>query len=81
MAAKIYTARPEVGALVAFNPNASKRLAGIPGKVERIVARMQNGDYLVTLEYAQPVKVGDTQITRVDAFASHLDRIAAHASY
>jgi len=72
MAAKIYTFVPEVGAIVAFKPSASQRLAHIPGRIKRVVARLNNGDYLVSLEYTTPVKLGSGLAQNVDAFASHL---------
>lgn len=75
MAAKVYTALPELGMTVAFAPAASKRLAGVPGKVSRVIARLNNGDYLLTLEYDKPVKVGDVLMTRIDALASHVMRV------
>ena len=75
MAAKVYPAHPEPGTIVAFSPNASKRLAGVPGKVRRVIARLNNGDYLLTLEYDKPVKVVDVLMTYIDALASQVMRI------
>lgn len=63
---------PEVGRVVAFKPTASQRLAHIPGRIKRIVAQLNNGDYLVSLEYNEPVKFGDERVLHIDAFASHL---------
>ncbi len=77
MAAKIYTLVPEVGAIVAFKPSASQRLAHIPGRIKRVVARLNNGDYLVSLEYTTPVKLGSGLAQHIDAFASHLYPAAA----
>lgn len=75
MAAKVYTALPEPGTIVTFSPTASKRLAGVPGKVRRVIARLNNGDFLLTLEYDQPIKIGDVLMTRIDALASQVMRV------
>lgn len=68
---------PEVGIVVAFKPTASQRLAHIPGRIKRVVAQLKNGDYLVSLEYTEPVKFGDERVRLIDAFTSHLYRPAA----
>ena len=79
MAAKVYTALPATGSIVTFAPTASKRLSGVPGKVSRVIARLHNGDYLLTLEYDQPVKFGDVLMTRIDALASQIMRVDTRA--
>lgn len=79
MAAKVYPAHPELGTIVTFAPHASKRLAGVPGKVRRVIARLNNGDYLLTLEYDKPVKVGDVLLTYIDALASQVMQVERRA--
>lgn len=75
MAAKNYSACPQVGMIVTFSPSASSRLAGIPGTVRQVIAHLQNGDVLLTLEYDRPVKLGDVLMTHVDALASEVIQI------
>lgn len=72
MMLKIDVSRPNVGTTCAFKPAAAPRLADIPGKVSAIWPRFRSGDYLVTLEYARPVKFGKEFITHIDAFVSEL---------
>jgi hypothetical protein len=79
MAAKIYVIPPSVGTVVTFRSVASKHLAGIPGRVSHIIGRLTNGDYLVTLEYDQPIKLGAERVLRVDALSSQLERLTARA--
>jgi hypothetical protein len=67
----------EVGAVVAFKPAASQSLADIPARVTHVLARLANGEYLVTLEYAQPVLIRSERATRVDAVSSSLYRASA----
>jgi len=57
---------------LAFKPAASETLADIPARVVEIWPRFRSGDYLVTLEYAQPVKCGRDFIRHIDAFFSEL---------
>lgn len=64
----------EVGAVVAFKPVASSALADIPARVTHILARLASGEYLVTLEYAQPVVVRAERAPRVDALTSSFYR-------
>ncbi|WP_029215436.1 hypothetical protein [Kallotenue papyrolyticum] len=73
MAAKIYAIPPAVGTVVTFRSAASQLLAGIPGRVSYIIGRLTNGDYLVTLEYDQPVKLGSERVRRIDALTSQLE--------
>ena len=49
--------KPRLGMTLAFKPAASEALADIPAHVIDIWPRFRSGDYLVRLEYAQPVKV------------------------
>jgi len=45
--------------------------------LRRFAPRFRSGDYLVTLEYATPVKFGKMFIRHIDAFLSELDTIEA----
>jgi|GEM_PF-5542528 len=72
MAAKAYSTEITVGTTVAFKTTASTWLANLPAKVSQIIARLHNGDYLVSLEYDQPVKFRDEHVVRIDALASDL---------
>ena len=57
---------------LAFKPAVSEALADIPARVIEIWPRLGSGDYLVTLEYEQPVKCGRELIRHIDAFFSEL---------
>ena len=72
MATHAHSTKPEVGMKLAFKPSASEALAGVPADVIGIWPRFRSGDYLVTLEYARPVKVGKDLVSRIDAFVSEL---------
>ncbi len=65
-------AKPSPGMTLAFKPAASETLADIPARVIEIWPRFRSGDYLVKLEYAQPVKCGNELIRHIDAFFSEL---------
>ena len=80
MAAGHVLIRPRLGMTLALKPGASEPLAGIPGTVIEIWPRFPSGDYLVTLEYAQPVKVRHEYIRHIEAFASELYRVEAAES-
>jgi hypothetical protein len=56
-----------------FTSAACAELAGIPAEVTYIWPRFRSGDYLVTLEYAKPVKLGKALIRHIDAFVSELE--------
>jgi hypothetical protein len=71
------TIRPKLGMTLAFKPSAEATLAGIPAHIVHIWPRFQSGDYLVTLEFAQPVKVRNVFIRQIDAFVSELDQPSA----
>ena len=71
--------KPARGMEVAFKPNASESLGGIPARVTEIWPRMSSGDYLVTLEYPQPVKFRNLYITHIEAFMSDLEHSQAAA--
>jgi hypothetical protein len=64
--------KPVCGMTLAFMPAASKELADVPGRVVAIWPRFRGGDYLVTLEYAQPVKCRNELIQHIEAFVSEL---------
>ncbi len=65
--------RPAKGMAVSFKTGASETLAGIPARVTDIWPRLASGDYLVTLEYSQPVKFRNSFITHIEAFMSDLE--------
>jgi hypothetical protein len=66
--------KPKLGMTLAFKPTASEALAGMPAKVVYIWPRFRSGDYLVTLEYADSVKLGNEFIRHIDAFMSELEQ-------
>jgi len=51
---------------------AAEPLADTSGTVVEVWPRFRSGDYLVTLEYAQPVRLGKELIYHIDAFVSEL---------
>ena len=69
--------RPATGMTVAFKAAYSESLAGIPATITCILGHFPSGDYLVTLEYAQPVKFRAYFIRHIEAFASELDVVSA----
>ena len=76
MFTKVYSMKPVVGMTLTFKATAETSLAGVPATVVDIWPRFRSGDYLVTLEYAQPVKVGNELVRRIDAFMCELDQVA-----
>jgi hypothetical protein len=64
--------KPKVGMTLAFR-GAGESLAGIPATVVYVWPRFRSGDYLVTLQYAQPVPYGKQFIRHIDAFVSELE--------
>ncbi len=64
--------QPKVGMTLAFR-DAGGALAGIPATVVYVWPRFRSGDYLVTLQYAQPVRYGKQFIRHIDAFVSELE--------
>lgn len=72
MERQLVAEQPQVGTIVAFKPDASKKLADIPGTINRVVARLADGDYLVSLKYSEPVRFGAHLVTGIDALASDL---------
>ena len=65
------------GVVLAFTPEASEELAGLPARVTEVWPPFRSGDYLVTLEFDRPVKVGNEIIRHIDAFISELYPVAA----
>ena len=72
MAAKAYLVKPCIGMTLAFRKTASASLADIPARITHIWPRFRSGDYLVSLEYAKPVKYKNHFISHIDAFMSEL---------
>jgi hypothetical protein len=71
--------RPRLGMTLTFKPSAEATLAGIPAHIIHVWPRFQSGDYLVTLEFAQPVKLRNVFVRQIDAFISELDQPSAVA--
>ena len=67
-----HTAKPAVGMPFAFTAAAAPGLAGIPARVIAVWPRFRSGDYLVTLEYAQPMAWHHEVIQQIEAFMSEL---------
>ena len=65
--------KPAVGMRLTFASTACAELAGIPAEVVYVWPRFRSGEYLVTLEYAEPVKLGKALIRHIDAFVSELE--------
>ena len=65
-------ATPKLGMRLAFRPGTEDALSGIPANIVHIWPRFPSGDYLVTLEFAQPVKVRNVFLRQIDAFLSEL---------
>lgn len=72
--------RPARGMAVAFKRDASETLGGIPARVTDVWPRLSSGDYLVTLEFREPVKFRKAYIRHIEAFMSDLDPVPALAS-
>jgi hypothetical protein len=47
-------------------------VAGVPVRVIHVWPRFQSGDYLVILEYPEPVRAKEGPIAHIDAFVSEL---------
>ena len=71
--------KPKLGMTLAFTPTACPPLAGIPATVIDIWPRFRSGEYLVTLEYARPVRDGTQVIRQIEAFVSELYEPSASA--
>jgi hypothetical protein len=64
--------KPKLGMTLAFTPVSEPQLADVPARIIRIWPRFSSGDYLVTLEYACPVKLRNVYLQQIDAFVSEL---------
>jgi hypothetical protein len=58
--------------ILAFTATSSADLADIPATVIDIWPRLPSGDYLVELEYGEPVRLGPHVITHIGALVSEL---------
>ncbi len=67
---------PRVGMTCTLKPASEEALAGIPARLVAVWPRFRSGDYLVTLEYARPVKLNYAFITHLDVFKSELECLA-----
>lgn len=72
MAMMMRTRKPSLGMTLAFKAEQSDPLADVPARVIHIWPRFRSGDYLVTLEYAEPIKTTHGMIGHIDAFMSEL---------
>ena len=72
MAAAAYHRKPALGMTLMFKDASSEPLAGIPARVIHVWPRFRSGDYLVTLEFEEPVKTKEGPIAHIDAFMSEL---------
>ncbi len=77
MSTSEFITKPTVGMVVTFKSDASPMLAGIPARISFVWPRFRTGDYLVTLEYAEPVKFRNALIKHIDAFISELEQPTA----
>lgn len=59
------------GMTLAFRDGTGE-LAGIPARVIDVWPRLPSGDYLVTLEYPSPIRMGHVLLQQIEAFASEL---------
>jgi hypothetical protein len=64
--------KPVRGMILAFTASSSADLADIPATVIDIWPRLPSGDYLVELEYSEPVRLGPHVITHIGALVSEL---------
>jgi len=64
--------KPVRGMILAFTAASSADLAHIPAIVIDIWPRLPSGDYLVELEYGEPVRLGPHLITQIGALVSEL---------
>jgi hypothetical protein len=72
MGIEIVQRKPARGMVLAFTAVSSAELAHKPATVIDIWPRLPSGDYLVVLEYEQPVRLGKHLITQIGALASEL---------
>ncbi len=66
--------KPKLGMTLAFKPASEPQLADVPARIVRVWPRFPSGDYLVTLEYARPVKLRNVYLRQIDAFVSELQQ-------
>src|SRR4051812_12788205 len=64
--------KPVRGMILAFTVTSSADLADIPATVIDIWPRLPSGDYLVELDYGEPVRLGPHVITQIGALVSEL---------
>src|ERR687886_1127125 len=69
---QLLPSKPAGGMTLAFTPAASADLAHIPARVIAVWPRFRSGDYLVTLEFAQPIAWHHEVIQQIEAFMSEL---------
>ena len=67
-----FQGKPVRGMILAFSAASSADLAGIPATVIDVWPRLPSGDYLVELEYGEPVRLGPHVITHIGALVSEL---------
>ncbi len=75
--------KPRLGMVLAFSGQRGTAVGGlvdVPARVVYIWPRFRSGDYLVTLEYAQPVRNGKAYLRQIDAFVSELYQPAVHGN-
>ncbi len=72
--------KPRLGMPLTFTATASPELAGISGTVTHVWSRFRSGDYLVTLEYTEPVRLRNQFIRSTEAFMSELETPARRTS-
>ncbi len=63
---------PTSGMTVTFTPDAEPDLAGMKATIVDVWPRCRSGDYLVTLEYAEPLLHGNDFVYQMEAFISEL---------
>jgi len=68
----ISSLKPARGMSLAFTATSSADLAGIPATVIDIWPRLPSGDYLVELQYSEPVRLGPHVISQIGALVSEL---------
>jgi len=64
--------KPVRGMILAFTATSSADLADIPATVIDIWPRLPSGNYMVELEYGEPVRLGPYLITQIGALVSEL---------
>jgi hypothetical protein len=63
---------PASGMTVTFTPVAEPDLAGREAAIVEVWPRCRSGDYLVTLQYAEPLLHGNDFVYQMEAFMSEL---------